>query len=44
MLQLRKITDWLDGWQDRRYRSPESSLIENSPNVTELRKSGFGPG
>jgi chromosome partitioning protein len=44
MLQLRKITDWLDGWQDRRYRAPESSLIENSPNVTELRKSGFGPG
>ena len=27
MVQLEKVVDWLDGWQDRRYKSPESSLI-----------------
>lgn len=42
--EIEKITGWLDGWQERRYRSPESSLIEQAPNVTMLRKPGVSSG
>jgi hypothetical protein len=44
MEQLRQIVEWLDSWQERRYKSPESSLIEQAPNVTDFRKPGFGSG
>lgn len=44
MVELEKIIAWLDGWQERRYRSPESSLIEPTSVVTEFRKPGFGTG
>lgn len=40
MVQLEKVVEWLDGWQDRRYRSHDSSLAEPSANVTEFRKPG----
>jgi len=44
MVELEKIMDWLDGWKERRYRTRETTLIENSPNVTMLRKPSFGSG
>jgi chromosome partitioning protein len=44
MEQLEKVVEWLDGWQERRYKSTESDLIEQAPNVTELRKPGVGSG
>ena len=44
MEQLRQIVEWLDSWQERLYKSPESSLIEQAPNVTDFRKPGFGSG
>ena len=44
MEQLEKVVTWLNGWKERRYKSPESSLIEPVPNVTEFRKPGFGVG
>ena len=34
MEQLEKIIEWLDQWKDRRYQTSESSIIEQSPNVT----------
>jgi chromosome partitioning protein len=40
MVQIEKIIDWLDCWQDRRYRTEESAMIEQSPNVTMFRKPG----
>jgi len=40
MVQIEKIIDWLDSWQDRRYRTEESAMIEQSPNVTMFRKPG----
>ena len=40
--EIEKIVTWLDGWQERRYKSAESSLIEKSPNVTIFRKPGVG--
>jgi len=40
--EIEKIVTWLDGWQERRYKSPESSLIEQAPNVTVFRKPGMG--
>ena len=42
IVEIEKIVTWLDGWQERRYKSPESSLIEQAPNVTVFRKPGFG--
>ena len=42
IVEIEKIVTWLDGWQDRRYKSPESSLIEQAPNVTVFRKPGMG--
>jgi len=44
IVEIEKIVTWLDGWQDRRYKSPESSLIEQAPNVTVFRKPGVGSG
>ena len=40
MIQLEKIIDWLDSWQDRRYRTNQSHMIEQSSNVTVFRKPG----
>ena len=42
IVEIENIVTWLDGWQERRYKSPESSLIEQAPNVTVFRKPGFG--
>lgn len=42
--ELEKIITWLDGWQDRRYKTLESSLIEKAPNVTIFRKPGVSSG
>lgn len=42
--ELEKIITWLDGWRDRRYKSPDSSLIEQAPNVTIFRKPGASSG
>ena len=42
IVELTKIINWLDGWKERRYRSRDANLIENSPNVTVLRKPSFG--
>jgi len=44
IVEIEKIVTWLDGWQDRRYKSPESSLIEQATNVTVFRKPGVGSG
>ncbi len=35
-------SDALDGWKERRYRTAETSIIEQAPNVTILRKPSFG--
>ena len=42
IVEIEKIVTWLGGWQERRYKSPESSLIEQAPNVTVFRKPGMG--
>ncbi len=42
MAELEKIVDWLDGWKERRYRTADTSIIEQLPNVTILRQSGSG--
>ena len=42
MVELEKIVTWLDGWQERRKRTADTSVIERLPNVTVLRKPGFG--
>jgi len=42
IVEIEKIVTWLNGWQERRYKSPESSLIEQAPNVTVFRKPGMG--
>ena len=44
IVEIEKIVTWLNGWQERRYKSPESSLIEQSPNVTVFRKPGVSSG
>lgn len=44
LVELEKIIAWLDGWQQRRHRSRDTSIIENSPNVTVLRKPGWQSG
>jgi len=40
MEQLEKIIEWLDCWRDRRYLTSDTSIIEQSPNVTMFRKPG----
>jgi septum formation inhibitor-activating ATPase MinD len=40
IVELEKIVSWLDGWKERRYRTSDTSIIERSPNVTVLRRSG----
>jgi len=40
MEQLEKIIHWLDDWQNRRQQTTDTSIIEQSPNVTLLRKPG----
>ena len=42
IVEIEKIVTWLDGWQERRYKTPESNLIEQAPNVTVFRKPGMG--
>jgi len=42
MVELKKIVDWLDGWKERRYRTADTSIIEQPSNVTILRNPGFG--
>ncbi len=40
--QLDQIIQWLDGWKERRYRTSDSAMIEQSDNVTMFRKPGIG--
>ena len=42
MEQFEQIIEWLDLWQNRRYQTSDTSIIERSPNVTLLRKPGIG--
>lgn len=42
MEQLELIIEWLDGWQNRRYQTSDTSIIQQSPNVTLFRKPGVG--
>lgn len=42
MLELEKVIDWLDAWQDRRYEPANSDEFEHSFNVTVFRKPGSG--
>jgi chromosome partitioning protein len=42
MEQMEQIIQWLDRWQERRYHTSDTSIIEQSPNVTMFRKPGFG--
>jgi chromosome partitioning protein len=42
MEQLEQIIHWLDRWQERRYQTADSEIIEQSPNVTMFRKPGIG--
>lgn len=44
MVQLEKVVEWLDGWQERRYNSPDSNLVEQAANVTAFRKPGVSSG
>ena len=44
MVELEKIVTWLDGWKERRQRTGDTSIIEQSPNVTVLRKPSFSSG
>jgi chromosome partitioning protein len=44
IVEIEKIVTWLDGWQERRYKSPESSFIDQAPNVTVFRKPGVSSG
>jgi chromosome partitioning protein len=41
MDELEKIVDWLDGWKERRYRSPEAHSVSPVTNVSLFRKQGF---
>lgn len=44
MVELEKVIEWLDGWQDRRYQSPDSRIVKPSPELMMLRKPGFHSG
>lgn len=44
MVELEKVIEWLDGWQDRRYQSPDSRIVKPSPDLMMLRKPGFHSG
>ena len=44
MAELEKIITWLDGWKERRNGVAETTIIERAPNVTMLRKPGYGSG
>lgn len=39
--ELEKVTEWLDSWQERRFRTGETSIIEQLPKVAMFRKPGF---
>lgn len=40
--ELEKIIEWLDGWQDRRYRTAPTGINAAPSNVTAFRKPGTG--
>lgn len=40
--QLEKIIEWLDGWQERRYRSADAGAGSPLSNVRVFKKPGFG--
>jgi len=42
MEQFEKIIEWLDLWRTRGYQTVDTSVIEQSPNVTMFRKPGVG--
>ena len=42
--QLELIVEWLNGWQDRRYHATNTSVLNQSSNVTPFRKPGTGAG
>lgn len=40
--ELEKIVEWLDGWKERRYRSEETNIIEQSPRMAMFAKQELG--
>lgn len=40
--ELEKIVEWLDGWKERRYRSEETNIIEQSPRLAMFAKQELG--
>lgn len=41
MVELEKIIDWIDSWEERRFRTTEASIIEQVPNVVTYAKPGL---
>jgi len=41
LLELEKIIEWLDGWEERRFKTTEASIIEQTPNVALFAKPGL---
>jgi chromosome partitioning protein len=42
IVELEKVIEWLDGWQERRYDPMSSGEFDQSSNVTAFRKPGSG--
>jgi len=42
IVELEKVIEWLDGWQDRRYDPISAGEFDQSSNVTAFRKPGSG--
>ena len=42
MEELEKIVTWLDGWEERRYRSGDSGIVNPMSNVRIFRKPSYG--
>ena len=41
MVELEKIIDWIDSWEERRFRTTEDSIIDAVPNVVTYAKRGL---
>ena len=41
MVEFEKIIDWIDSWEERRFRTTEASIIEQVPNVVTYAKPGL---
>ena len=42
IVELEKVIEWLDGWQERRYDPMSAGEFDQSSNVTAFRKPGSG--